>query len=73
MVVVVIVVATVANDADIIACWLAFDAAVIAVGAVVLAVCCLTFDVAVGGVVVVLGNLCLLQLHYQGCIAVSNS
>ena len=73
MVVVAIAVAAVADDANVIARWLAFDAAVVVVGAVVLAMCCLAFDVAVGGVVVVLGNLRLLRLRYRGRIAISNS
>jgi len=68
-----IAVAAVVGDADVVARWLAFNAAIIVVGAVVLAVCCLAFDVAVRGVVVVLGNLRLLRLHYRGRIAVSNS
>jgi len=72
-VVVVVVVAAVVDAASVVACWLAFDAIVVVVGAVVLTVCCLAFDVAVRGVVVVLGNLHLLQLRYRGCIAVSNS
>jgi len=80
-----VAVAAVIDDADVIARWLAFDAAVVVVGAVVvivsavvvivgavvIAVRCL--DVAVRGDVVILGNLRLLRLRYRGCIAVSNS
>jgi len=76
--VVAVAVAAVVDDADVVARWLAFDAAVVVVsavvvivGAVVIAVHCL--DVAVRGDVVILGNLCLLRLHYQGRIAISNS
>jgi len=70
---VVVAVAAVVDATGVVVCWLAFDAIVVVVSAVVLAVCCLAFDVAVGGVVVILGNLRLLWLHYQGCIAISNS
>ena len=49
--------------------WLAFNAAVVVVSAVVLAVRCLAFDVAVRGVVVVSGNLHLLWLRCRGHIA----
>jgi len=66
-----VAVAAVIDDADVVACWLAFDAAVVVVGAVVIAVRCL--DVAVRGDVVILGNLRLLWLRYRGRIAVSNS
>jgi len=69
VVAVAIAVAAVADDADIIACWLAFNAAVIVVGAVVLAMRCLAFDVALRGVVVVSGNLHLLWLHCRGHMA----
>ena len=41
-------------------------------GVLAFVTCCLVFD-AVGGVVVDLGNLHLLWLHYWGCIAVSKS
>ena len=66
-----IAVAAVVDGAGVVACWLAFDAIVIVVGAVVIAVRCL--DVTVKGGVVVLGNLRLLRLRYRGRIAVSNS
>ena len=64
-----IAVAAVVEDADVIVHWLAFDPAVVVVGAVALAVRCLAFDVAVGGVVAVLGNLHLLWLCCRGHIA----
>jgi len=68
---VVVAVAAVVDAAGVVACWLAFNAIVVVIGAVVIAVRGL--DVAIRGGVVVLGNLCLLRLHYQGCIADSNS
>jgi len=63
-----IAVAAVVDGAGVVVCWLAFNAIVIIVGAVVIAVCCL--DVTVKGGVVVLGNLRLLRLCYRGRIAV---
>jgi len=68
---VVVAVAAVVDAAGVVARWLAFDAIVVVVGAVVIAVRGL--DVAIRGGVVVLGNLRLLRLHYWGCIANSNS
>ena len=59
--------------AAVIARWLALDAIVVVVGAVVIAEHFLAFGVTVGAVVVVLGNLCLLWLRYRGHIAVSYS
>jgi len=59
---VVIVVATVVDDADVVAWWPAFDAVVI------VALCCLAFDIAVG-VVVVVADLCWLWLCNWGHIA----
>jgi len=73
VVVVAIAAAAVIDDTEVVARWLALDAVAIVVGAIVIAVRCLAFDVAVGGGVVVLGNLCLLRLRYQGRIAVSDS
>ena len=73
-VVVAVAIAAVVDNADvvaIVACWLAFNAVVIIVSAVVVAVCCL--DVTVRGGVVILGNLCLLWLHHQHHITVSYS
>jgi len=70
-VVVVVAVAAIVDATGVVMCWLAFNAIVIVVGAVVIAVRCL--DVAIRGGVVVLGNLHLLWLCYWGCIAVSNS
>ena len=72
-----IAVAAVIDDAgviNVIARWPAFNAIVIVVGAVVIAERLLAFvDVAVGAVVVIVGNLCLLWLHYWYCIAISYS
>jgi len=52
-----IAVAAVVDDASVIVRWLAFDAIVIVVGAVVIAECLLAFvDVAVGAVVVIVGR-----------------
>ena len=73
-VVVAAAIAAVVDNADVVAivtCWLAFDAVDVVVGAVVIAVRCL--DVTVRGGVVILGNLCLLWLCYQGRITVSYS
>ena len=69
--VVVVAVAAVVDAAGVVAHWLAFDAIVVVVGAVVIAVRGL--DVAIRGGVVVLGNLRLLRLRYWGRIADSNS
>ena len=66
-----VAVAAIVDAAGVVARWLAFNAIVVVVGAVVIAVRCL--DVAIRGGVVVLGNLCLLRLRYRGRIAVSNS
>jgi len=68
-----IAVAAVVDDANVVARRLAFDAVVIVVSAVVIALCRLAFDVAVRGVVVAVGDLRLLWLRYQGCIAACNS
>jgi len=68
-----IAVAAVVDDANVVARRLAFDAVVVVVGAVVVALCRLAFDVAVGGVVVAVGDLRLLWLRYQGRIAACNS
>jgi len=68
-----IAVAAVVDDANVVARRLAFDAVVIVVGTVVVALCRLAFDVAVGGVVVAVGDLRLLWLRYQGRIAACNS
>jgi len=73
VVAVAIAAAAIIDDAKVVARWLALDAVAVVVSAVVIAVRCLAFDVAVGGGVVVLGNLCLLRLRYQGRIAVSDS
>jgi len=68
---VVVAVVAIIDTASVITHWLAFDAIVVVVGAAVIAVHGL--DVAIRGGVVILGNLRLLQLHYQGHIANSNS
>jgi len=68
---VVVAVAAVVDAAGVVARWLAFDAIVVVVGAVVIAVHGL--DVTIRGGVVVLGNLRLLRLRYRGRIADSNS
>jgi len=68
---VVVAVAAVVDATGVVARWLAFDAIVVVVSAVVIAVHGL--DVAIRGGVVVLGNLRLLRLCYRGRIADSNS